>query len=56
MCLAAVNLKLPVSAEYIEEDSQGLSATAESDGPGAAAVGESVFDAMVEVPSAAVDV
>ena len=53
--LAAAIQKFPVSAGHTEDDNQGQSAAGGSDGPAvAAAVGESVPAAMVEVPSGAV--
>ena len=48
--------KLPVSTEHTEDNNQGQSAAGGSDDPDAAAVGESVPAAVVEVPSGAVEV
>ena len=49
-------LELPESAGHTEDDNQGQSAAGGSDGPDAAAVGESVPAAVVEVPSISVKV
>ena len=58
LCLhPAAVLELPESAGHTEDDNQGQSAAGGSDGPNAAAaVGESVPAAVVEVPSDAVQV